>query len=390
MELSLDDLRFLTSDEGVRLLDDLATKDLSETRTLPMLTQLRKTYTAEQSAAAMTMAQLRRKATEKFGEAAARLLFTTAALEQASHPLVRRYRAGQVIGASVLDACCGIGADSMAFASTGTWALGLDINPVRITIARHNAAALNLQTATFEIWDVLEGVPAGYDVIFFDPARRDETGKRLYHVESYQPPLSLIQSWKADRIMVKLSPGVKLDQLADYAGHVEFISVQGALKEAVLHYGDDTLLPGATLLAGNAVYHWREVTLPEVPIGKPSHWLVEPDPAIIRAGLVQAVAAQWNGCLLDETIAYFTTEKKPVSPWVRTWEIKDWMPFQLKRLRAYLREQQVGKVTVKKRGFPMQPEELIARLKLKKGHSQSLTLVLTRCQGQPVVLICSD
>jgi hypothetical protein len=115
---------------------------------------------------------------------------------------------------------------------------------------------------------------------------------------------------------------------------------------------------------------------------------VEPDPAILRAGLVQDAAEKFNGFMLDETIAYFTTDRKPDSPWVRAWQILDWMPFNLKKLRAYLRERNVGNVTVKKRGSPLTPETLIPQLKLKGDESR--TLVLTRLQGQPIVMICEN
>jgi hypothetical protein len=91
---------------------------------------------------------------------------------------------------------------------------------------------------------------------------------------------------------------------------------------------------------------------------------------------------------LDETIAYFTTDDKPDSPWVRTWQILGWMPFNLKKLRAYLREHNVGTVTVKKRGSAITPESLIPQLKLKGDESR--TLVLTRCQGAHIVIICAD
>lgn len=389
MSITLSQLEFLTSSRGDILLQELAEEDVSEKNTLALLTRLRKTYTPDESRAALTMAQLQQKATAKFGDIASRLFFTEDALQQASDILISQYRATQVEGSSVLDVCCSIGSDAISFASAGKQVLGLDIDPVRIAIAEHNANVLDCD-ARFEVADVTQGIPDDYSCIFFDPARRNEQGKRIFHVEQYQPPLSLIQQWRAPQIIVKLSPGVQLDQLTGYSGTVEFVSVEGALKEAVLHTNRSGQSYKATLIADGLLYHWqRQVDYqPEVEIREPAGWLVEPDPAIIRAGLVEDVAVSMQGHMLDETIAYFTTSIKPESVWVRSWQIIDWMPFQLKKLRAYLRERNVGQVTVKKRGFAMQPEELIPKLKLKG--SEGRTLIITRYQGKPIVIICSN
>jgi SAM-dependent methyltransferase len=390
MSITLADLDFLTSDAGQLLLARLAGEDLSDGNTLPLLTNLRKDYAPEQAAAALTIARLRLQGVTKFGVDAARMFFTDDALQQASDPLVRAYRAERVAESCVLDVGCGIGADSLAFSVAGKDVLGLDIDALRVAMARKNAAALGLSDRVrFEITDVRNGIPAGFDVIFYDPARRDSQGRRIHDVERSIPPLSLVLGWHAPLILVKLSPGVTLNQLHDSGGRMEFISASGDLKEALLWLGDGHTGRTATLLAGGEVFHWQESDrAAEAALSQPCEWLVEPDPALIRAGLVQDVALEFGGYLLDETIAYFTTDGQPDSPWVRTWKIMDWMPFNLKKLRAYLRERDIGQVTVKKRGSPLTPEELTAKLKLKG--SESCTLVLTRFKGKPVVIICVD
>ena len=124
-----------------------------------------------------------------------------------------------------------------------------------------------------------------------------------------------------------------------------------------------------------------------VTVAAPKVWLIEPDPAILRAGLVQQLAQDLNAAMLDKAIAYLTAENPVPTPWARSWPILDWMPFQLKRLRRYLTDRDVGTVTVKKRGFALTPQELIARLRL-KGGSKSRLLVMTRHFGKPIVIIC--
>lgn len=388
MSLTAADLDFLTSEAGRALLARLADEDLGPEQTLLLLSALRRDHSPEQAAAALTLARLRARARGKFGPDAERMFFTADALEQASDPTVRSYRAAYFRGLRVLDVCCGIGADALALAEAGAQVLGLDIDPLRVLIAQHNAAALGLDVH-FRVADVREGLPDGYDAVFYDPARRDEKGRRLHHVELYRPPLSLVKGWGSLPAAVKLSPGVDLQQLDEYGGSVEFISVGGELKEAVLWLNRDRAGLQATLLSGGQVFHWRRESIPDAAVAPPRGWLVEPDPSLLRAGLVQDAAAAFGGSLLDETIAYFTTDLRPQSPWLRSWQVLDWMPFNLKKLRACLVAQGVGRVTVKKRGSPLEPEELIARLKLKKG-PHSRTLVLTRHAGRPVVLICAD
>ncbi len=393
MVFSLADVNFLASAAGAVLLERLGAEDLSDTNTLRLITQLRKDYTADQARAALELARLRRKAADKFGDDARRMFFTRAALEQASDPQVREYRARRLaaFSASVVDAGCGIGTDSLAFAAAGLAVVGLEIDPVRVELARLNAAALG-RPARFEVADARASLPEA-DAIFFDPARRDEQGSRIFDVERYVPPLSTIRGWQNRLIVVKLSPGVELAQVGGYSGQVEFVSVDGDLKEAVLWLGAGFTGLRATLLTGGAAFHWDN-THPQregeraVTAASPRAWLVEPDPALIRARLVRDAAAHFGGAQLDETIAYFTTDVPPDSPWVRAWRVLDWLPFNLKKLRAYLNAREVGSVTVKKRGTAVTPEALIAQLKLKGRESR--TLVLTRCRGEQIVMVCAE
>jgi len=391
MAITLETVQFLQSDVAQSELQLLVDNDLSAKYTLKILNHLRKKHTAEQAGWLLSQAQLRQKAVIKYGDVANSLLFDATALEQASDPLIRQYRAQSYTKQKILDVCCGIGSDTLAFAQMSNDVTGIDVDPVRIAIAKYNANQLNLDIH-FHVTNANTFSTDGYDVIFFDPARRDANGKRIYDVEQYQPPLSLIQKWQQP-IIVKISPGVSHEQLNDYNGTVEFISVDGALKEAVLYTQHSVWQSRqfvATRITKEVVEHFiRHTPDPQVEIAEPLGWLIEPDPAIIRSGFVQDIAIEYEGKLLDETIAYFTTGNKPNSVWLRAWRIRDWMPFNLKKLRSYLRERGISKITVKKRGSPITPEQLIQQLKLKKG-DKSATLVLTRYANNPIVIICDD
>lgn len=387
--ITLEALQFLASSSGESLLNRLAADDLSEANTLRLLTTLRKDYIPENAGAALELARLRLKAVGKFGDDAPCMFFTRDALEQASDPLIRQWRAGQTrSGMALIDACCSIGSDALAFAQVGAIVTGLDIDPARIQMARLNARALGIY-ASFETADVREGMLRS-EMIFFDPGRR-EGEKRIHQVEAYQPPLKTLKGWDAERIIVKLSPGVDLGQLEAYGGETAFVSVDGDLKEAQLTLirGQSIASRRAVLLLPNKMMEWRQgEDIAQSRLSEPLQYIIEPDPALIRAGLVTDAAIEWGAYQLDETIAYLTANDAPQSEWARAWCVQEWMPFNVKRLREVLRARGIGQVTVKKRGTAVTPEALMAQLKL-KGNNKAV-LILTRLQGTQIVLLCEE
>jgi hypothetical protein len=113
--------------------------------------------------------------------------------------------------------------------------------------------------------------------------------------------------------------------------------------------------------------------------------LYEPDGAVIRAHLVADVAAQVGGHLVDPTIAYVTADELRPTQYATAYEITDVLPFSLKRLKALLREREVGTLTVKKRGSAVEPEEF--RRRLKPQGPNAATVFLTRVAGAPSMLL---
>ena len=125
---------------------------------------------------------------------------------------------------------------------------------------------------------------------------------------------------------------------------------------------------------------------PLAPLAPPASYFYEPDPAIIRARLVAALAEQIGAAQLDREIAYLTADRAIATPFARCWRVIEWLPFGLKRLRARLRALDAGAVTVKKRGSPLDTDALARQLSGDGTHP--LVVVLTRLSDHPVALIC--
>ncbi|WP_392873510.1 methyltransferase domain-containing protein [Streptomyces sp. LN499] len=379
----------LRAPEGTALLTELRSYDPAQE--LATATRLRRSHPAALVSAALGQARLRQRAVAKFGaEDAYRMFFTPNGVEQATRTSVATYRAGRFAAAgvrSVADLCCGIGGDAIALARGGISVLAVDRDPLTAEVARANAAALGLD-ALIEVRcaDVTEIDTAAYDAVFVDPARRGGRG-RIFDPEAYSPPLSWATgaALKAPRAALKIAPGVPHEAVPAQA-EAEWISDGGDVKEAVLWFGEGftagsyraTLLPaGATLSAPAA--------LPAPPVGPVGRYLHEPDGAVIRAHLVADIVERSGGRLIDETIAYVTSDEPYDSPYTSAYEITDRLPFNMKKLKALLRERKVGVLTVKKRGSAVEPEEL--RRKMKLQGPNAATVFLTRAAGAPTMLI---
>ena len=122
-------------------------------------------------------------------------------------------------------------------------------------------------------------------------------------------------------------------------------------------------------------------------VGEVGRFLLEPDGAVIRAGLVATVAERVNGRLLDPTIAYVTTDDDLRSVLATRYLVTDVLGFNIKVLRSMLRDRRVGRVTVKKRGFAAEPEEIRRQLRLDRSQPHEATVMLTRARGVPLAIL---
>ncbi|MGW5045004.1 class I SAM-dependent methyltransferase [Streptomyces griseoluteus] len=377
----------LRTDEGLALLDEV--RGTAPADELAVATRLRRTHPAGLVSAALGQARLRQRAEAKFGaEDARRMFFTPNGVEQSTRASVAAYRAERMraLGvASVADLCCGIGGDALALARAGVRVLAVDRDPLTAAVARANAEVLGLaDLIEVREADVTEVDTAGHDAVFVDPARRGGRG-RIFDPEAYSPPLSwaVATALAAPRAALKIAPGIPHEAVPAEA-EAEWISDGGDVKEAVLWFG--TGAPGgvrATLLPGPRTLQGRG--LPDPAVRTPGRYLYEPDGAVIRAHLVAEVAEELDGGLLDETIAYITADELRPTPYATAYEITDRMPFNVKKLKALLRERGVGNLTVKKRGSAVEPEEL--RRKVKPQGPHAATVFMTRVAGAPAMLI---
>ncbi len=382
--MDLDAFRWLLTEPGQRLLAEAT--GLDEPDPLRAQTALRRLASAEHAAAALTQVRLRERAVAKFGDLAPRMYFTPDGLEQATRAPVAEHRAGRLAAfraESLIDLGCGIGGDLLAASKVGIVVVGVDLDPVRVAVAQANLDALDLGGAV-GVADATETDTSPFDVAFADPARRTARG-RSFDVDDWTPPWSFVESLLGRDSCVKVAPGIPHD-LVPHGVEAEWVSDRGEVKEAALWAGRlATTRRRATVIGAGGLATLTDEDDPGAEVRAVGAFLYEPDGAVIRAGLVTAVADGVGGGLIDEHIAYVTSDASFQTPFARGYRVLEQLPYREKPLRAALRERGIGRLTIKKRGVDIVPELL--RKRLAPAGDDEGTIVLTRVAGQGTCLL---
>ncbi len=377
---------------------------------LAVAAALRREYPASLAAAAVAQHELRLVAREKFSRAM-EMLFTRAGYQQSSSETIARHRAARFGGARrVADLCCGIGGDLIALAAPRPAAepespepespeivLAVDRDEIHARLAIHNAGvygeAGRVRACVADVRDIaLDGV----DAVFIDPARR--AGTRRFPAGVSQPPLDwcLALVGQVPAVCVKAAPGLPAE-LIPPGWEAEFIADGRDLKEAVLWSpAFATAQRRATILpAGDTLT--RALAKPGTGVGtgadpvdvsEPGAYLLDPSPAVTRAGLVEDLARLLGARKIDPRIAFLTADQQIATPFARTLRVVESAPWNEKRFATRLRELGVGAADIRRRGLAGDVDQIRRRLKLSGPHRA--TVVLTRVNDKPWGLICTD
>ena len=404
-------LRWLASPEGWAALHALPTYD--PTAELALQTALRAAgRSADQAAALLAQSRLRARARDKFGEFAEGMLFTADGLEQSTRLEVAARHAERYASASlatVHDLGCGIGSDAMALSVLGVTVAAVDSDEMTARIADTNlrpwpdSRARQGRAEDFRA----PADPARDRVgVWRDPARRIPgiaaaagRTRRGFRLEEMSPSWDLVLevARAVPATGVKLSPSFAHRDIPP-GTEAQWVSFGGDVVECAVWFGPLARRPGRTALvlspgdvAAVAVDESMCAELPVSPrsLAQLGGWLYEPDRAVTRAGLLGAVTAISGGAELEPGIGYVTSDQRADMPFARRFAVTEAMPFNVKALRAWLRERGITGVTIKKRGVRLDEDRLRRDLRIsrKAGSGNQVTIVLTRAAGQPVVLV---
>jgi hypothetical protein len=368
LNFRLDDVAYLTSEAGRAALSVVS--GLPLTNRISEIGAVREQFGGRTPALVETVL-LRRRAADKL-PGSGDWLFTDEALQQASAAPVALHRAQRLAGRVVHDVTCSIGTELAALRGMAVQLLGSDIDPVRLAMARHNLSS----TAYLCRADALHPVTRDA-VIIADPGRRGG-GRRRFNPSDYQPALDqLLDVYRSRQLVVKCSPGIDFDAIAriGFEGEIEVTSYRKSVREACLW---------STALAERGVRrrasildrgeHITDAEPDDCPVQAAGRWIIDPDGAVVRAGLVRHYAARHGLWQLDSHIAYLSGDQLPAG--MRGFEVIQPLPFDERRLRQTLSALDCGALEILARGVDIDPTALRRHLALRG--SQSLAVVITR------------
>jgi predicted O-methyltransferase YrrM len=364
---------------------------------LKALNYLRKKYSADYSRFILQQALLRKKALNKIpNDIVPKLYYEKSSLEQASSWKISEYRSNKALKSyrnckRVWDLGSGIGIDTLNFA------MNFEVNSVEIDDLRSEICQRNITSLGFnnrvkhinkDLTLCLKNISKD-DLVFLDPARRDSTGKKT-SISEYIPSLEIIHLIleKTQNIVVKISPAVDIQELESLLSGIEFqlefISEDSQLKEAVLWFGDRfTLSKVATILPSEvSVDDSEEVIEYSENENCKFEYMFEPDFAVIRAGLVEQLAAKLDLFKIDDEIAYLgshhelTVESLNFMRNNSQFKVIHVLENKIENLVQYLLIAGYNYVDIKKRGFDVDTDTLQKKINKKIVNKDKLKPVV--------------
>lgn len=298
-------------------------------------------------------------------------------LEQASSEDTALFKA-ELIQGKLIDVTGGMGVDSWAFAQKGNKVTYVerDENLANITQRNHHLLLGDrIQHVQGDGIDYMKHHPTDWDYIYIDPARRGAKGEKVILLENCEPNVQDILPYinKKTSLLIKTSPLLDISraiQSLQGVNQVWVIAVKNEVKELLfLKSAEATMDPQIEVhelsLTKSLIFQGKLSEEKDAisPIGDLDEYLYEPHAGILKAGFFKLAAGKHLHKLGINTHLYTSKERVLDFPG-RQFKVKAYGSLDKKWIESHLTE---GKANISTRNFPMSPEEIRKKYKLKEG-----------------------
>lgn len=331
-------------------------------------------------------------------------------LEQCTSQYIAQYKASFIEGLlgsgfRMADITGGMGVDCFFLSRNASQVYYNEMSAELCDCAHANFKALGrpeieISCSTAEEF-VTSLAPDSLDLIYLDPARRGDAGRKLVSISDCQPDAVTLQEELlrvSPNVMVKLSPMLDISRALTemrHVSHVLVIGLEGECKEITLllqrDYNGEPVTQAVDINSAGepktAVSSAKSTdsSLP-LPIARPE-WLQpgtfisEPSAPYMKSALFRTITAGTGTALLHPDTHLFWSKEKPEDFPGRTFILQGIIPFDKRSLSKLTKTQ----ANLSVRNFPETAPTLQQKLKLRDGGARYL-IATTLADGKRVLL----
>lgn len=292
-------------------------------------------------------------------------------LEQASSQDTAEYKAQFFKGKKFLDLTCGFGIDAYFLSQNFEKITLVEQNTELLEIVKNNWEVLG-RKANFinqKLEHFLENNTERFNLIYLDPARRDNNNRKVFLLEDLSPNLIEIQeqlSEISDEILIKLSPLIDLQHLVsslDNISKIWIIAVKNEVKEVLIHIkktDEKTEISCVNLQSLEPEFNFTLNTEKNCKseFSIPKKYIFIPNNSVLKSGAFNLVSEKFNLKKLHQNTHIYTSEKLIEDFPGRIFDAEELNPKEIKK---------GDKFNIITKNYPLKPEEIKKKYKIKDG-----------------------
>lgn len=310
-------------------------------------------------------------------------------LEQSSSDKTALYKSKILKGKKFIDLTSGFGIDAYYLSQNFEDITLVEQNPELLQIVQHNWSILD-KKATFiniKLEDFLVENKESFDVIYLDPARRDNNKNKVFLLEDLSPNILEIQDKLlsiSKQVVIKLSPLIDLKYLVSVLKNIvqiDIIAVKNDVKEIVVllsNENSDKIKCHCVNLESSESdfqFYFGDEENAHAEFSEPEKFIYIPNNTILKAGIFNLISDKFKLKKLHPNTHIYTSEIRINDFPGRIFEMEAIESKQIKKKQQF---------NIISKNYPLKPEEIKKKHSLKDGGNDYL--IFTQSKKGKIIL----
>ncbi|QQV03826.1 MULTISPECIES: class I SAM-dependent methyltransferase [Chryseobacterium] len=310
-------------------------------------------------------------------------------IEQSSSEITAKYKSDNLKGDRFIDLTSGFGIDAYYLSKNFKEITLIEQNAELLAIVQNNWGILERKAKFIskKLEDFLEENNENFDVIYLDPARRDQNKNKVFLLEDLSPNILKIQDKLLSisrKVLIKLSPLIDLKYLVSVlknVSQIDIIAVKNDVKEIVTTQTKDfsgkIICYCVNLESEEASFsfYFDEEKNAAAEYGEPQKFIYIPNNAVLKAGIFNLILNKFELRKLHPNTHIYTSDAKTENFPGRILEMETIDSKQIKKKEQY---------NIISKNYPLKPEEIKKKYQLKDGGNSYL--IFTQSKKGKIIL----